>query len=468
MSAAPGSRFSPFDRTVVAVIGVTLLLIAVVIVRGNQVSLGVVLLQPADGATGISARTQVQVQLDQPLDAGQGALSLTLDPPVAGEVQVAGDRLRFVPAAPLAPGTRYAVQLAPGLRSQEGRTLEEVVTWHFTTGTAQVLYSTSAGAGEQLFTIPAPPGPDATAGTPVQLTTQPGGVWDFSVAPDGSQVVFSAVGAEGTSDLWLLQPGAAEAVHLLACPNAFCSTPAWSPDGALLAYSQRNANDFAAAAVSPPRLFLMDLASRTTVPVFADSQRLGFDPRWSADGRWITYLAPDLTGVGVYNLESGEERFYPTSTGETGIWHPQRLQFVMNEMTQIGEQYVVHLVLVDPVAGTRQNLSGADALVEDGSPAWSPDGAWLAFRRNELSGERKTLSKQLWRMRADGSEAQPLIFDPEADHGAPAWSPDAARLLYHKFPLKGPNIVIGLWMMDVATGEQWPVVSPGQRPQWLP
>ncbi len=36
------------------------------------------------------------------------------------------------------------------------------------------------------------------------------------------------------------------------------------------------------------------------------------------------------------------------------------------------------------------------------------------------------------------------------------------------FPLKGPNIVISVWVMDAASGEQWQVTAPGQRPQLLP
>ena len=190
--------------------------------------------------------------------------------------------------------------------------------------------------------------------------------------------------------------------------------------------------------------------------------------RWSADARWIAYLSPDLVGLGVYNLETGTDQFYPTSTGETGVWHPLRTMFLMNELAQIGDKNVVHLFLVDPVTNSRLDLSGAGNLVEDGAPSWSPDGQWIAFRRSELEGERKSLSKQLWLMRADGSDARPLTVDPAYDYSAPVWSPDGRYLLYHKFPLKGPNIVISVWIMDVETGEQWPVVSPGQRPQWLP
>jgi TolB protein len=354
-----------------------------------------------------------------------------------------------------------------------------------------VLFTTVVDGAEQLFSVAwpgVPPGSPATAPggaapeapalpTPTMLTQgdgQGGGsVWDYTLAPDGSRIVFSALNAAGGSDLWVVEtgansgegsPGAPEL--LLACPNAFCATPAWSPDGRLLAYSQRNANDFAAAAVSPPRLFLLDVQSGEAAPVFADSQKLGFEPRWSVDGQWLAYLSPDFYGVTAFNVQTGAEVFFPTQTGETGVWHPQRSEFLMSEQAQIGDTHVVHLYLVDPIANTRRNLSGESSLVEDGSPAWSPDGEWIAFRRTVVAGEGRTLSKQLWLMRPDGSEARALTADAEIDYGAPDWSADGRTLLYHRFPLKGPNIVIAVWAMDLATGAQVVVARPGQRPQW--
>jgi TolB protein len=220
--------------------------------------------------------------------------------------------------------------------------------------------------------------------------------------------------------------------------------------------------------MSPPRLYLLDLATATSAPVFADSQQLAFDPRWSPDGKWLSYLSPDLGGVGLYHLDNEMKRFYPTTTGETAIWHPQRNQLVLSEMLTSGDYFEVHLILIDPLTETRQDLSVYENPVEDNSPAFAPDGEWIAFRRKVAEGIYASLGKQLWLMRADGSEARPLTQEPELDHGPPAWSPDGRYLLYHRFPLRGPEIVISVWILDVASGQSWEVESPGQRPQWVP
>lgn len=49
-------------------------------------------------------------------------------------------------------------------------------------------------------------------------------------------------------------------------------TPAFSPDGRVLAYSRRNPSDFAAAAVSPPRIYMLDMLTKEIAPLAADGQ----------------------------------------------------------------------------------------------------------------------------------------------------------------------------------------------------
>jgi TolB protein len=464
---APSPRFSRLDRAVAVVAVAAVMAIGLLLWRGDRVGLGVAGLTPAADAASVSTRTGIEVRFADPLAGDESAVRLRVEPPVTGTVQIVGDRLLFSPQAPLQPNTLYTVRLEPGLASAQGRRLLEPLEWRFATGQWQVAYTAFAAGADQLFAVPAPLAPPAALPASRQLSRTSSGIWDFAPAPDGGRVAYSAPNAAGGSDLYLAAPGAEPEV-LAACDTAFCSGPAWAPDGSLLVYSQRNASEFAASAVNPPRLYVMNVRTSETAPVFADSQKLGFDARWSFDGQWLSFLSPDLVGLGAYNVQTGDERLYATATGEPGVWRPGRTEFLMTREGQIGDQFVTHLVAVDPVAGTERDLSGAEALVGDGAPAWSPDGEWIALRRNELAGPNRSLSKQIWLMRADGTEARPLTTELGFDHGAPAWSPDGRYLLYHRFPLKGPDIVISTWILDVATGEQWEVARPAQRPQWLP
>jgi len=463
---------SRFDRTVALLIIGLLLTVGLVIWRGDQLGVGVIALSPAPAAAGVSVRSGIHIRFDQTLSTATQPIGLTFNPPVSGTVRTVGDSLVFVPATALQPNTTYAVTLQPGLESDQGRRLQAAVTWQFQTGQLQVLYSAlDANGHEQLFTAPVNLDQLATgkvSSAPTQLTDGPNGIWDFAVAPDGSRMLFSSLEMDGSSDLWSIAPGEQEPALFLDCPRAVCSGVNWSPDNRFLAFSRRNASEFSSGVMSPPRLWLVDLQTSKAVPLFDDDQRLGFEPRWSADQAWLAYLSPDLGGVGAYNLATKDERFYATTTGETGVWHPQRNTLLISVMEPLGERFVVHLLLVDPITEEQRDLSGASNAVEDSSPAWSPDGEWIAFRRKELAGPRATLGKQLWRMRTDGSEAAPLTSDATVDHGQPAWSPDGRYLLFHKLPLKGPDTTLSVWLLDVTTGEQWEIARPGQRPVWMP
>ena len=350
-----------------------------------------------------------------------------------------------------------------------------VVNWRSETGNTRMLFSLlDANGVEQLMIAPillpkAGNSAEAMQVEPPQaLTTADYGIWDFGVDANSGQIVYSLLTEAATSDLWTLTPGAEQSRLLLACPDAACSSVAFSPDSQFLAFSLRDASGAELPMISPPRLYVLELATGMVAPVFGDSQQLAFDPRWSPDGKWLSYLSPDLGGVSAYHLENGTTRFYATTTGETAIWHPQRNELVYSEMLADNEFFEVHLFGVDPLTETRQDLSLAEVPVEDNSPAFSPDGEWLAFRRKEMAGPRESLGKQLWVMRQDGSEARPLTQEPDFDHGPPAWSPDGRYLLYHRFPLRGPEVTITVWVLDVASGQSWEVARPGQRPVWVP
>lgn len=466
-----------FDRAAWLLMAALLALTAVVVWRGDQVGLSVVTMAPAPESAGVSPRTQLHIRFDQPLDeATVDNASLALSPSVDGTVRAEGNTLFFDPVGALMPDTTYRVEIAAGLQSVQGRLLHDPITWDFVTGHTSIAYSQiDANGREQLFRAPislptVEDGPDASVSTstPEQLTQADFGLWDFTVDGHTGQIVYSQLTETGTGDLWTLIPGEQAPSLLLACPEAACGGASFSPDSQLLAFSQRNASDYGSAIVSPPRLYLLELAAGTVAPVFADSQQLAFEPRWSPDGKWLSYLSPDVGGIGVYHLENGTTRFYPTTTGETATWHPLRNELILSEMLTSGQYYEIHLVRIDPLTETRQELSVAEYPVEDNSPAFSPNGEWIAFRRKELAGPRESLGKQLWIMREDGTGARPLTQDPGLDHGAPLWSPDGRYLLYHRFPLRGPDVVISAWVMDVESGQSWEVARPGQRPQWIP
>jgi Tol biopolymer transport system component len=75
-----------------------------------------------------------------------------------------------------------------------------------------------------------------------------------------------------------------------------------------------------------------------------------------------------------------------------------------------------HVYVINADGTALRQVTGDTAI--DRVPRWSPDGEWLAFFSTRGG------PVQLWKVRADGSELQPMT-----DVGAvPAWSPDGRRL----------------------------------------
>jgi dipeptidyl aminopeptidase/acylaminoacyl peptidase len=455
-----------FDRAVGATIAGLLIVTALLIWRGDRVAVQILAVSPPAAAEGVSAQSQIRVQFDQPVLLPPGGPVLSVSPAITGNLRLEGATLVFVPHTPLQAGTAYTVTLDAGLRGQQRGEVLEPYQWHFQVGQSRILYSAIDPAGvEQLHIASFTPGaPSETKA----LTAEPNGIWDFTVNAAGGDIIYSALTTESGSDLWAFTPGAQSPELLLQCPAAACTDAAFAPSGQLVALTRRSASGLSAPLVSPPRIWLLDLTAAAASSLFADNQQLGFEPRWSNDGRWLSFLSPDMGGVEIYNLDSGERIFYPTTTGEGAVWRPNRLELVLSEMREGNGVYEVHLQRIDPAAGTKLDLSQHEYPVEDNSPAWSPDGEWLAFRRKEIGGPRESMGKQIWRMRADGSDAQPLTLAPEFDHGPISWSPDGRYLLFHKFPLRGPEVVISVWVLDVESGESWEIVRPGQRPKWVP
>ncbi len=336
-------------------------------------------------------------------------------------------------------------------------------------GASYLIYKTVDAVGRaQLQALPVANGDFSADIQPLTLTSTENSVWDFTPSPDGTQIVYAALGTLGISDLRLIDLATRQDTLLLACENGSCSGPSWSLDGQYLAYTRRSVNAFASGLLSPPRIWILDVATGQTAPIFSDSQRLGLEARWSADGQWLCYIAPDEQKLGVFNLIDGQTALYPTATGESCAWDTSQLRLYTTEFWQSGDEWMTHLIAIDVESGEQVNLSGAGNLVEDKSAVPSADGAWLAFQRKELEGPGATRGSQIWRMRPDGTQATALTADAAHDHGPPVWSADGRFLITRRFPLRGPEVVPSLWLIDLKTGALRHLLEPGDFPAFAP
>jgi Tol biopolymer transport system component len=96
------------------------------------------------------------------------------------------------------------------------------------------------------------------------------------------------------------------------------------------------------------------------------------------------------------------------------------------------------------------------------SPAWSPDGRWLAFVGTGRARQEDQRDQELWVMRADGSAHRPLTRDRVADHD-PTWSRDGRRILFSRTIGRGSRSSMAIYSIRRDGGAVTRVTAPGPR-----
>lgn len=316
---------------------------------------------------------------------------------------------------------------------------------------------------------------DTAEASPQQLSGQAAGdVLDFAAAPDGRRVVYTVADDAGGA-LRIVNSDGGGDHQLLVCPGAECSGPVWSPDGARLVYERRSHDPTGVA--GSPRLYWFDPADGTTLPLVAD-EVIGYGVRFSPDGAWLSYVSPADAGVVLYRLADGQQRLLSSRVGRPAAFSPDSTQVIVGDLTLEGnptapdgntlapiqESSRVFLYRVVLSGEGRERLS-AELPVDDSAPAWSPDGAWIAFGRAPADAAS---GRQLWLMRPDGSDARALTDTPNLFHGPPAWSPDGTMLLYQRFDLSDPAATPEVWTMNLDEGVPTLIAPGGYLPAWLP
>ena len=242
------------------------------------------------------------------------------------------------------------------------------------------------------------PATSAAGATFARLTSDPGVEWFPTLSPDGKWLVYAG-DAAGKRDIYLRSVGGENAMDLTADSPGDDDQPAFSPDGAQIAFrSERDGGG----------IFVMGRTGEAVRRV----TRFGYKPAWSPDGTQLAVVTENVEfnpqnsesrgELWVIDVQSGKSRRIDVADASLPSWSPhgQRIAY----FHRLGATAKGHVWTV-PVAGG-EPAAVTSGLARDWNPVWSPDGGYLYFV-SDRGG-----SMNLWRVRID-EESGRALADPE-------------------------------------------------------
>lgn len=226
------------------------------------------------------------------------------------------------------------------------------------------------------------------------ISTFPGSHRKASFSPDGQKIAFTNT-VDGVPQVWIKNLVQGEPIQITSGQDGV-NRPRWSPRDDQIVYTRRSQGTDSIWSVPP--------TGGTSHKVIEG----GRNPNWSWDGAQLVF-----------------ERGYDVWTANAD-------------------------------GSTQRKLEGVpptDHLSADRMPAFSPDGALIAFFQKS-----KGPHGDYWVVPAEGGQARRLTFD-DSFGGAPAWTPDGRFIV---FPSQRAGSLT-LWKVPAGGGEAEPIlVSTGE------
>jgi Tol biopolymer transport system component len=242
-----------------------------------------------------------------------------------------------------------------------------------------------------------------------RLTRDPAEEFSPAWSPDGARIAFSRFTGSHFQIFVMYADGSG--AEQLTFGDAAATGAVWSPDGTRIAFTRcKNSCD----------IYVMDADGRNVRRLTHGDLPGDESPSWSPDGRSIAFADID----GIFAIGDGGGAWSRVTDGPADdanpAWSPTGGDIAFDSSRGLfnGDIYVVGVT----GKGMHQLTDSAPL---DSHPSWSPDGRSIAFMRKAT----KKAQARVFVMNEDGTLQTNVGAIGDA-YSTPTWSPDGQKLTY--------------------------------------